>query len=232
MPLDHVATERVGTPLPCVELKLVDIPELNYLSTNKPFPQGQIYIRGPAVSLGYFNNAEQMARTYTPDGWLVTGDVGQWHRDGTMSVIDRVSNVIKLAHGEYIAIEKLESKYKTDPFVMQCMIYAQADQNKPVAMVVPQRKMLEDWAQSQGWKTDDYVSLCAMPQVHTQIFQSMLETARKTGLKSIEQIGNVAICPDEWKPEDGLLTAAMKLKRKEIAARFSKEITQMHQNMK
>lgn len=80
----------VGGPSPSIEIKLVDVPEANYLATNTP-QQGEVWIRGPSVTKGYFkrddlNNDESI---FTKDGWFRTGDVGQWNKDGTLSVIDR-----------------------------------------------------------------------------------------------------------------------------------------------
>lgn len=80
----------VGLPPPSIEVKFIDVPEAGYLSTNNP-PQGEVAIRGPSVIKGYYkrddlNNDETI---FTKDGWLRTGDIGQWNPDGTMSLIDR-----------------------------------------------------------------------------------------------------------------------------------------------
>jgi long-chain acyl-CoA synthetase len=64
-------------------------------------------------------------------------DIGQWHPDGTLSVIDRMSNLIKLSHGEYVAVEKIESKYKNSEFVEQIMVYGDSSKAFPIALVVP-----------------------------------------------------------------------------------------------
>jgi long-chain acyl-CoA synthetase len=80
----------VGLPAPSIEIKFLDVPEAGYLSTNDP-PQGEVLLRGTSVTGGYYkrddlNNDESI---FTKDGWLRTGDVGQWNKDGTMSLIDR-----------------------------------------------------------------------------------------------------------------------------------------------
>jgi len=79
-----------GLPVPSTEIKLLDVPDAGYLSTNNP-PQGEVCIRGSSVMTGYYkrpdlNNDESV---FTKDGWLRTGDIGQWNLDGTLSVIDR-----------------------------------------------------------------------------------------------------------------------------------------------
>lgn len=80
----------VGLPPPCIEVKLLDVSEAGYFSTNTP-PQGEVCIRGTSVIKGYYkrddlNNDETI---FTKDGWMRTGDIGQWNPDGTMSLIDR-----------------------------------------------------------------------------------------------------------------------------------------------
>ena len=90
LPPDIMQYGTVGLPAPSVEIKFLDVPEAGYLSTNNP-PQGEILVRGPSVISGYFkrddlNNDETI---FTKDGWLRTGDVGQWNKDGTLTVIDR-----------------------------------------------------------------------------------------------------------------------------------------------
>jgi long-chain acyl-CoA synthetase len=103
---DFCAYSTVGAPSPAIEIKLVDVPDAGYFATNDP-PQGEVLIRGPAVTEGYFKREETTREAINADGWLMTGDVGQWNKDGTLSVIDRKKNLVKLSGGEYIAIEKV-----------------------------------------------------------------------------------------------------------------------------
>ena len=90
LPPELMQYGSVGLPMPCIEIKLIDVPEAGYKATADP-PQGEVCIRGPAVTKGYYkrddlNNDETI---FTKDGWLRTGDVGQWNKDGTLSLIDR-----------------------------------------------------------------------------------------------------------------------------------------------
>jgi long-chain acyl-CoA synthetase len=79
-----------GLPVPSVEIKLLDVPTAGYFSTNNP-PRGEVCIRGPSVTKGYFKRPDLNTdeAIFTKDGWLRTGDVGQWNEDGTLSLIDR-----------------------------------------------------------------------------------------------------------------------------------------------
>jgi long-chain acyl-CoA synthetase len=92
----------------CIETKLVDVPELGYFTRNNP-PQGQILLRGPCVSSGYLNREQETAELFDKDGWLKTGDIGEFNEQGMLKIIDRVKNLVKTLNGEYIAIEKVPS---------------------------------------------------------------------------------------------------------------------------
>lgn len=90
-----------------VEVKLVDCPELSYFAATDP-PQGEIFIRGSAVTEGYLNNPEENAKAFE-DGWFKTGDVGEFNRDGRLKIIDRRKNLVKTLNGEYVVLEKVSS---------------------------------------------------------------------------------------------------------------------------
>lgn len=92
LPPELISYGNVGLPVPCVEIKLLDVPEAGYFSTNNP-PQGEVCVRGPAITTGYYKRPDlnEDPTIFTKDGWLRTGDVGQWNPNGTLSVIDRLA---------------------------------------------------------------------------------------------------------------------------------------------
>jgi long-chain acyl-CoA synthetase len=214
----------VGLPFPSVEIKLLDVPEAGYLAANNP-PQGEILVRGSSVTSGYYkrddlNNDETI---FTKDGWLRTGDVGQWNKDGTLSLIDRIKNLVKLQGGEYIALERLESIYKSCQLVSNICVHAIPDATQPIAIIFPHEGHLRAALPDEDPRTS-LGDLCANPKVKAMMLKECNAVGKKNGFKSIEMLQAVVLTADEWTPESGLVTAAQKLQRKKIAQRYDAEV--------
>ncbi|KAI7853605.1 hypothetical protein BDC45DRAFT_550136 [Circinella umbellata] len=221
---EQFALGEAGAPVPCTEVKLVDVPELGYLASNN---QGEIWIRGPSVTSGYYKQEELTREALTKDGWLMTGDIGQWNATGTLSIIDRKKNLVKLSHGEYIALEKVESVYKSCALAENLCVHVDPLYPRPVALFVPLEQKLRDFAATHGIENEDYASLCEDPRLRKAVLVLLQDQAKKGGLKGAEILQNVWICKDLWTSDMGLLTAAQKLKRKEITEAYSEQLKQM-----
>lgn len=90
-----------------MELKLVSVPSMSYLTSSTP-PRGEILLRGPSIMRGYLNRQQETKDTFTLDGWMRTGDIGEIDPEtGVLKVIDRRKNLVKTLRGEYIALEKV-----------------------------------------------------------------------------------------------------------------------------
>ncbi|KAI7867692.1 hypothetical protein BDF14DRAFT_1800780 [Spinellus fusiger] len=223
----------VGAPVACCEIKLVDIPEANYLSTNEPKPQGEIWVRGSSVTTGYWKQEELTKETITEDGWLKTGDVGEWNEDGTLSVIDRIKNLVKLSNGEYIALEKLESVYKTAMGVANVCVHADSQCARPVALVVAVEAQLRSLAKQVDVNATRELSvLCEDPKITKAVLEQLQSEAKKAKFKPAEVVVAVHLCSEEWTSENGLLTAAQKLKRMAINTKYKTDIEAMNAGQK
>jgi len=154
---EDLDTGHVGAPMPSVDLRLLDVPEMGYLHTDtehngKPcLGRGEICARGPGVFTGYYHAAEETAKALSPDGWLLTGDIGMWTPKGQLVIIDRRKNLFKLSQGEYVAVERVENVLSRAPLVSQIFVHGQSTENCVVAVVVPDQEEAEKWATVNTW---------------------------------------------------------------------------------
>ncbi|EFW13507.1 long-chain fatty acid-CoA ligase [Coccidioides posadasii str. Silveira] len=215
--------DAIGEVPASVEMKLVDFAEAGYFTNSNP-PQGEIWIRGGSVAEGYFDNEEETKAAFTDDGWFMTGDIGEFDKYGHIKVIDRKKNLVKSLNGEYIALEKLESIYRSAHVVANICIYAAPDQSKPVAIIVPAEPALHQLAQQNGIKGDSIGTLVHDSKLNSIILREMQQAGRAGGLRPFEIIEGVVLSDEEWTPQNGFTTAAQKLQRKKIITKFQKEI--------
>jgi len=215
-----------GAPIASIEIKLVDCPKMNYLSTDEPCPRGEIWIRGANVTKGYYKMEEKTKEDFI-DGWFKTGDIGQLNVNGTLSIVDRMKNLVKPPHGEYIAIEKLESMYKNCPLVANIMVFAHSQSDFIVALVHPNKAALEKKVSGSSWH-----DICESAEAKKAVMSALLQTWKELELRGIEKISNVALYPDEWTPDNNWLTAAMKLKRPDILKDHKEEIQELYKELK
>ncbi|KAI0999512.1 Acyl-CoA synthetase [Podosphaera aphanis] len=218
--------DTVGVPSGCCELRLLSHPDLGYYSDRIP-SRGEILIRGPSVMQGYYGDEEETKKAFIDGDWFRTGDVGEWLPNGHLKIIDRVKNLIKMLSGEYVALEKLESVYRTSRVVLNVCIHADSSFNRPMAIISPSIPGITALATQYG--IDDLssstTSLLNSESIKDMILSDLQSVGRNSGLASFEIIDKVVIVEEEWTPESGLVTPAMKLKRREIVARFGTERT-------
>ncbi|KAG0006567.1 hypothetical protein BGZ65_006565 [Modicella reniformis] len=226
---DDMISGQVGPPQLCAEVKLRDIPSMNYTSQDKPYPRGEIMIRGTSVFKGYYNAPEQTAETLSADGWASTGDVGMWDAQGRLVLIDRVKNIFKLAQGEYIAPEKIEAILAKHHFVAQVFVYGHSLEASLVGVVVPDAEMLKLWANENGLGDKSFEELCAQPLVRTTLLGELGAFGRENDLKGFEILKNIHVTHEQFSVENDLLTPTFKLKRHIAKGKYSAEIEKMYE---
>ncbi|KAG2181074.1 hypothetical protein INT43_008656 [Umbelopsis isabellina] len=222
-------TGVVGIPFPCSEIKLVDVPDMEYTSNDQPFPRGEICIRGNSVMREYYKNPEKTAETLDEDGWLHTGDIGLFDECGRLSIIDRLKNIFKLSQGEYIAPEKIEGVYQKHELVAQAFVYGDSLQSSLVGIIHPDKDELTKWAQSKPEFADkSFEDLCADAEVNKQLLSALTAYGKSNDLKGFEQVKKIFVTPEEFTVENDLLTPTFKLKREIAKKKFAKEIDAMY----
>ena len=194
--------EALGNIPGSVEVKLVDFPDAGYYATNKPNPQGEIWIRGTPVMDGYYQNDKETAEALTPDGWFKSGDIGEWDKNGHLKVIDRKKNLVKTLNGEYIALEKLESVYRSATVVANICVYADVERTKPVAIIVPAEPALKKLAERIGVEGHGIEDLVHNKKVQDEVLKELQQAGRSGGLSGIEIIEGTVLADEEWTPQN------------------------------
>ncbi|NWT32841.1 ACSL5 ligase, partial [Cardinalis cardinalis] len=217
-------TGHVGAPLACNIIKLDDVEEMSYFSSNN---EGEVCIKGPNVFKGYLKDPEKTAEAIDKDGWLHTGDIGKWLPNGTLKIIDRKKNIFKLAQGEYIAPEKIENVYIRSAPVAQVFVHGESLRSFLIGIVVPDAEMLPEFAAKLGVK-GSFEELCKNPAVKKAILDDMIQLGREAGLKSFEQVKDLYIHTELFSVENGLLTPTLKAKRGDVVKFFQKEIEALY----
>ncbi|GMG55672.1 unnamed protein product [Ambrosiozyma monospora] len=217
---DHFEYGCAGSLVGSITVKLIDVPEAGYYAKNN---QGEVLIKGLPVTSEYYKNKVETknAFNYEPD-WFSTGDIGEWLPNGNLKLIDRKKNLVKTQNGEYIALEKLESIYRSNSAVNNICCYADETKVKPIAIVIPNEPVVKKIAVELGLADsidNAHISdLVNDKKLCSYITKDLVKTGKEHGLTGIEFILGVVILDDEWTPENGFVTSAQKLQRKKILA--------------
>jgi long-chain acyl-CoA synthetase len=200
-PPGRIRIGTVGPPLPGVEVKLAD--------------DGEVMVRGPIVMKGYRNMPERTAETITADGWLLSGDIGEFDEEGYLKIVDRKKELIINAAGKNMSPAAIEAKLKTaSPLIAQAVAIGD---RRPynVALIALDHESLA----ARGLTPGD-------PQVATEIEQAV--AAANERLSRVEQIKRHKLVEEEWVPGGEELTPTLKLKRRPIDAKYAVEIEALY----
>ncbi|KAJ7319203.1 hypothetical protein OS493_036366 [Desmophyllum pertusum] len=225
--LNDTSTGHVGPPLPCNLIKLVDVPEKECYSKDG---RGEICLKGPSIFAGYLKAPEKTAETVDKDGWLHTGDIGEWLPSGALKIVDRVKHIFKLAQGEYVAPEKIENIYLRSPLVAQAFIHGDSLRSFVVAIVIPDQEVLEPWARAKKIH-GDFAELCENDIVKKAIFDDMVQKGTEGGLNSFEQVKAIHLHNEMFSVENGFLTPTFKTKRPLVSKAFAQKFQELYEEV-
>lgn len=221
----------VGSPNNGTLIKLENWEEGGYKTTDKPQPRGEIHIGGPCVAQGYFKlPTETEEAFYEKDGvrWFRSGDIGEIDGTGCLRIIDRKKDLVKLPHGEYISLGNIEATFKTHSLVENICIFANGTKKSIVAVVVPSVMALKKIASNAGKNEDvSHEDLCNDIAISNLILNELKGHGKMTQLSKWEIPAAIFLSSEEWVPENGLVTASFKIKRKSLITKYSKEVSRM-----
>ena len=186
---------------------------------------GEIQTKHDGVFVGYWNKPQRTAETFTEDGWLKTGDVGEWV-DGTyVRIIDRIKDIIITSGGKNISPSEIENSLKTSPYVREAMVIG--DQRKFLsALIGIEFDTVGNWALRRNIPYTTYRDLSEKPEVLELIRDVVNATNEK--FARVESIRKFRMIPKELDHEDGELTATQKLKRDAMVAMFTDLVEDMY----
>ena len=192
--------------------------------------RGEICVKGANVTSGYYMEEEKTKEVYVGDGWFQTGDIGQFLEDGSLQIVDRKKNLVKLKGGEYIALEKMEMVYGNSDFVDAVAggvcCYGDGDMDRPVAIIQINEGHTKKWAKENNVE-GDLDAILKTEKLYKAVMDSLHKEFAKSDLSHLEKLVAVALLHDPWTPENGCLTAANKLQRRAVIEKFGKEFEEV-----
>jgi long-chain acyl-CoA synthetase len=214
-PPEKIRIGTVGPPAPGIEIKLAE-------------DDNEILIRGPVVMAGYRNNEEQTRETMTDDGWLKTGDIGEFDEEGYLKIVDRKKELIINAAGKNMSPANIESHLKSaGPLIGQAIAIGDSRPYN-VALLTLDPDNLPAFLKEAGIDGDPS-DLDALVENEKLLEAVQAEVDRANDqMARVEQIKKFKVLPTEWEPGGDELTPTMKLKRKPIGEKYSDEIESLY----
>ena len=200
----------VGVPIDGIDIKISD--------------EGEILLKGPTITRGYYNREDLTKTAFTEDGYFKTGDSG-YLKNGELFLKERIKDLFKTSNGKYIAPQMIESKLLVDKYIDQIAIIA--DQRKFVsALIIPVYSLLEEYAREHKIPFENREQLCKDPQIN-QMMKERIDTLQQS-LAHYEQIKRFTMLPNHFTMEKGELTNTLKIKRRVLNENYKKEIDAMY----
>jgi fatty acid CoA ligase FadD9 len=203
---------RIRRP-PVTDYKLVDVPELGYFTTDKPYPRGELHLKASNVIPGYFKHPELSAKIFDDEGFYKTGDIMAELGPDHLMYLDRSNNVIKLSQGEFVAVSQLEATFSTSPYIRQIFLYGSSEQPFLLAVIVPNDDAIGDG------------------DARALIADSLQRIAADAGLHPYEIPRDFLLETQRFTRDNGLLSGVGKLLRPALKAHYGQRLDAMYDDI-
>lgn len=230
---DDIAVGVVGPPLVGLYIRVVDWVEGGYSAKDKPNPRGEIVVGGPTVTAGYYKRPDLTQEVYEEINnirWFHSGDIGELLPNGTVKIIDRKKDLVKLQYGEYVSLGKVEVALKSSPLVDNACVHGNSLSTFTVALIQPNEAALRDLARTV--KIPDQTPLAALCENQTlraAVTSALITQCTNAGLVKFEVPKVYHLCKEAWTPESELVTAALKIRRMQLQKFYDSDIKEMYQ---
>jgi long-chain acyl-CoA synthetase len=186
--------------------------------------EGEIMVKGPTVAKGYYKRPEETARAFR-DGWFHTGDAGVLDEKGCLTITDRIKDLIKTSGGKYVAPQQIESAMGSDPYIEQIAVVGDW---RPyiAALIVPSFPNLEEYAREHQVSFSNRGELVAHPEVRA-LYQRHVDRHNER-VAPFKQVKRFILLPEEFTLEAGEITPTMKVRRKQILAKYQGSIEALY----
>lgn len=192
----------VGKPIPETEVKIAE--------------DGEILVKGPQVMMGYYKNKEKTDEVLQNE-YFHTGDIGEIDNEGFLRITDRKKEMFKTSGGKYIAPQVIENMMKQSRFIEQIMVIGDGEK-MPAALIQPNFEFIEEWAKRKNVSFSSPADLVTKPELIDRIQEEIDLFNEKFG--KWEKIKRFELTKEAWSVEEGHLTPTMKIKRREIKAKY------------
>ena len=203
---EHTKIGSVGRPIKNIDVKIQE--------------DGEITVKGPTVTQGYYKDEKQTKEAFTEDGYFKTGDIGILDKDNFLFITDRKKEMFKTSGGKYVAPQVIENLAKASQFIEQIMVVGDGEK-MPTALVQPDFEFAKSWAS----KNNINIGVSPTEIANSKELKAEIEkeiSKINVHLGKWEQVKKIELTPVIWTEDNGLLTPTLKLKRKAIKEHFIK----------
>lgn len=232
---EDLSAGNCGRLAPCTEACLISLPDMEYSVDDKPYPRGELLLRGTNMFREYFKNPEETSKAMTEDGWFRTGDVCQVDEMGRFIIIDRRKNVLKLAQGEYISPERLEGVFMSElGYLAQAYVHGDSMQTFLVGVFGIAPDMFAPFASKVLGRNigptdmDAIKAALSDDKIRKAVLRDLERVAKKHKLQGYERVKNVSLKLEPFTVENNLLTPTLKLKRPPTVKLFRGLLDQLY----
>ena len=188
---------------------------------------GEMMLRSPAVSAGYWNRPDLWEPLMTSDGWLHTGDIAERTETGAIRLVDRRKDIMITAGGKNLSPQQIEKVLKGSPYVSEAIAIGEG-RRYVTALFMLDYTTVSEWARAHNISYTSYTNLVTRPEVETLMDEEVSKANQF--LARVEQVKKYRIIPQELDPEEGETTPNYKIKRTLISEMFSGEIASMYES--